>query len=240
MHSFDIPKNKIEAGNKEEKFKKIVADLFERGLDDENCIGFHGTSLESIEYLMKNGHLPGQVEEDEKYGYGKGEFFFYPKGEVFSGKESPFKEEFESDKEIMERAESYANVLSQTHYIIAKLELDLGNPKHQYIGRVLQLGLSDEAEDMIDDFIKKGKTKKEIYKILNESKNRKGVVIGIDKKVFDGFQCKVGHPSDEDGNYLHMNCATGMDIIFITGIEPMGQQEWDYLTELQKRSNVGT
>jgi hypothetical protein len=32
-----------------------------------------------------------------------------------------------------------------------------------------------------------------------------------------------------------MNCTNGLDISFIAGIEPMGQQEWDFLTELQKK-----
>jgi hypothetical protein len=72
------------------------------GLISENCIGYHGTSLESVQYLLKNEVLGGEI-------------YYFP---VEHNREGPL---------MMARAA--AESIAFRHYIASKLGLDLASPE---------------------------------------------------------------------------------------------------------------
>jgi hypothetical protein len=232
------PKNEGDGKeNKDRENKKEVeehlVEVFEKGLEDEECIGYHGTSLEAVEYMLEHGHLPGSCEADSEYGYEKGSLFFYPRKAAFP--DYPGSENFfDNDEDAIRDTKVYADIIARFHYIVKALGLDLGNPEHQYLGRVLGEGDSPEAEEIIAKLItERGKTRQEIKDILRDAQKRKGVVISLDKKILEKHKLGAGDDSLA-GQDLRVICPEGLDFMNISGLEPAGQEEWDFFKTLVK------
>lgn len=63
----------IDFTNSEQRQQALyVASIFERGVDEGKVIGYHGTSIEALSLLIRQGFLPGSKIDD-----------LYPQGPVF-------------------------------------------------------------------------------------------------------------------------------------------------------------
>ncbi len=220
---------RAESGTELRKREKAIVAIFEKGLDDEEAIGYHGTSLEAVEHLLRMGHLPGASEPDKSYGYEKGDLFFFPQKAQIPDRLLSSKAH-DDNREAIEDTTDYANVIAARHYILTKLGLDLGNPDDQVVGHELQDGVdSEEACRITEELIKKGWKRKEILKIIDDSRDRKGVILTLSKDVLGKYKLGVG----DDVHDLRVTSGNSLDIKFISGLEPLGQEEWDFFENLQ-------
>ena len=204
-----------------ERIKHIVQ-LFETGLDSEDCVGYRGTSLESMEYIVNNGVLLGRL-----YGASR-EIYFFPFKSKFQN--HPLRDTFPDEHDVIERTSQYAGQNAESHYLIRLLDLDIENAKDY----VESLMLS-EGDYFMDEILKKhpklGFRRSNLLKIIHEAEKRKGFILGLNSKVLQSFKI-MGSCDIKEGD-LKIVCPNGLPYKYLSGIEPLGQEEWDYLVKIQ-------
>ncbi len=211
------------------RLKKIL-ELFAKGLDDsENCIGYHGTSTEAINYLLKNGYLAGRrdCEAKDKNLPQKGDFYFMPIREHLSAFQEFKREE---DKDPIKYAENYAHFISAGDYFLTNLNLDITNQEYISFSRRFLFDDDPEAEEF---FLSKGFSKQLLDSVAREAQKRKGVIIGIHKNALDKHVPTYGDGGDD----LRFSLPSeGLSYEYLSGIEPLGQEEWDYFIKIKESS----
>ncbi len=209
---------------------KKILELFSRGLNDsENCIGYHGTSVEAINYLLKNGCLPGRrdSETENKSLPQKGDFYFMPIREHLLGLQEFKREETQDPTKY---AENYAHFISAGDYFLTNLNLDIENQEYISFSRRFLFDDDPEAEEF---FLSKGFSKQLLDSAAREAKKRKGVIIGIHKNALDKYVPKYGDGGDD----LRFSLPSeGLSYEYLSGIEPLGQEEWDYFIKIKESS----
>lgn len=241
--SFDSKNPREQEAKKMEREKALVR-LFESEFDDEeHCIGYHGTSLEAIEYLIKNGGLPGNTMG----GPGKlqnmpGTLNFFPIDErfqkQFAGKLVTLKEAGEDDP--VHSIDKYAENAAFIHRALSILDLPISNPN--FYSALLQLhgtltAMVDRESKLKEDLASAakitGKSKKEIMAAVNKAKARRGIVIGLHQKIIDsGLKIGLG---DHDEGDLQIHLTAGLTPDLISGLDPLGKEELDFFLKLQKK-----
>ncbi len=206
-----------------ENRKKKLASLFESGLDSEDCIGYHGTSLEALEYMIEHGYLPGNSDQDKINA-----IHFYPLRSAFKDVHSntPLEEN------VVKEAAGYASDISGEHYFLKKLNIPFDNEETRLKSRYLVIGCPNDPSDPNAEynyFLKMGVDKRALDEALFEARKRKGVVLSFNNEIVKSFKIMPGDPGD-----LKIITPNGLSLDYISGIEPMGQKEWDYLEKLQK------
>src|SRR3989344_1618615 len=60
--------------------QRYLVNEVNRGLTYDGCIGFHGTTMDTIMYVMKHGIIPGRTapEQTGKYTIYSGDIHFWP------------------------------------------------------------------------------------------------------------------------------------------------------------------
>ena len=209
---------------KEERIKKIIS-LFERGMDTKDSVGYHGTSIESIEFLLENGHLPGGYDPEDGGNY----LYFWPKKSKFEG--NPLHDGLIEEKDALGMAEYYADELAKTHFLMKRFGLDMDDGKKTRMVRDLFSPVShDEAYKSLLDL---GIDKKELDFEIRQAEKRKGVVLSLNSNILESHSALPGD-TEED---LRIAIPEGLKLDFISGLEPMGDKEWKYFENLQdKRS----
>ena len=224
-----------EGGNqeKQEKIKRVIQ-LFEAGLDSPDCIGYHGTSLEAMDFLIEHGHLPGggydkgsttDIPDGEKYLY------FFPKKSEFSKHE--LADSFLEDEEILEETKGYSQGIAGSHYLLKKLGLNIDDQDLEFKARCLTGRIPIDAEEEYQHFIGLGINEKVLDKTIEEAKKRRGVILVLSKKVLESHVISNG---DEEGGDLRILIPEGLTLEFLSGIEPVGQEEYRYFATLQKQN----
>ena len=239
MNPFEKPKVFLESNPKEQakKVKERLLEAFETGLDDKESIGYHGTSLESIKMLLDKGILPGSSGDEDTVDYGKGALFLFPRKSVFP--EYYATGEF-SDENALEYARDYAEFLGRYHYIANSLGLDLDKTEDRNVGKSLARrdsgipGDAEEAKETVEVLVsKKGMSREKINAVLDKSKSRKGVIITFSKNTLDDYKTVKGDDTSHIQD-IALICPKGLEYKYISGIEPLGQEEWDFFEKLQK------
>lgn len=212
---------------KEERVKKLI-DLFEMGLDSDDCIGYHGTSLEAIEFMIENGQLPGgkfgHIDSDDSWLY-------------FSPKE-PMRDDYKGrGLDQLEDAKGYAEDIAQGHSLLKQLGLDIGNKDFEIKARHLATNDPNDLNDPDAEynfFLGLGIEKKLLDKSIKKARKQKGVVLGLSKK---GLSDQTILPGDKGGEDMRVHVPNGLSIDFLSGLEPLGDEEWDYFEKLQEKNN---
>ncbi len=213
----------------EERIQALVK-LFEAGLDDEEeTIGYHGTSLEAIQYMIKNGHLPGGMAVSPQGEAVQGDtLFFYPAPGY-----KPILQ-FETNDAVIDACRSYAGILAEVHYAMGKFGLDINDWQQvSMIKSLVVLGRGDPEFDEASAFLQaRGFKKNYIFKIIREAEQRKGVVLALSKKMLDRYS-----PQDagETGAEYMVHIPEGLNVSEICGLDVKGQQEWDFFAKLQEQ-----
>ncbi len=225
----DILDEKEKAAQEFEKQQreKQVVELFEMGLDDEeNTAGYHGMSLETLQFLIEQGHIPGYSREEVSSLVEPGDLFFVAIPECFP----------EFDKLIQtnryespdKHAAGYANDLGKSHYILKQLGLPLNNT--EIMVAVIQAEDDQESFDLLVQ--KSGKKIDEIKKIFRDARKRKGIVVALSKSLFTSDK-HIRYGDDEAD--LRIQLPNGLTLKDIVGIDPQGQEELKFLEKLQEK-----
>lgn len=215
---------------KKDRMKKLV-ELFEAGMDSKECIGCHGTSMESVEFLIEHGHLPGgkfeHIGSEERWIY------FFPEESHFP--DVPKEKKFRKIDALKEAA-GYADAIAKSHFLLKTLGLDIENEEFECVAR----GLATDNPNDINDpdaeynfFIKMGIDKKQLKKTVKEARKRKGVVLGFSEKLLEGH---LVMPGDSGENDLRISVPEGLKFEYLSGLEPMGDEEWEYFEKLQEEN----
>lgn len=218
--------------------KRRLVELFEKGLDDvRGTIGYHATSLESIEHLIKTGHLPGAATEEvrgpqDPSQLQKSDLYFYPRKSQFPDYDPKVSKYFPDEARVVFRTTVYAQDVASEHYFLSKLKLGLKNQEYKLGAGAL---LSGTGKSEIREFREKlnsiGISDDEIDQAKAEAKQRKGVVLGLSKKLLKEYKPISGDPEEGD---LRFNFPRGMDYTYISGIESIGEQERDFFRKLKE------
>lgn len=197
------------------EFLQQVQDLASKGVahDEHDLLGFHGTSVEAVKYLAMHGKMPVQ-------GACENEFYFCPK----TGKQylnGPRGE-----------AEKYAGINGVRSYLVGLLKSKGSDLSH---GDVMKVAESQsvmhcvfEDQEVVRDKIMgvlECTTIRQLENYYQKLRNRRrGVLLGIRSSVLAlGIQKSL----DEDLVLI----TEGLPIDYITGIEPLGDFEWDQILE---------
>lgn len=187
-------------------FPKMVANLFESGLQRQDIGGFHGTTIEAIRHLANFGTLPTT-------GTYADVFYF-----------AQIDDKNQAQDQI-KRATAYAEWNAKKRFILDRLPFKPKDPE------VFMYALaSDKLYDEIAlESISHGMTKDQLARLFNSanSSNRRGVLLSLSSDI---LQLPLSH---EDENQSSTVIPGGLSINYINGIEPLGQYEWDVLVEMQ-------
>jgi hypothetical protein len=206
-------------------YEKKVAELFEKGLD-ESSFGYHGTSIEAVQKLADTGKLPNG-------GRHPGRLYIAPmnaEAAVFTPRQS---------------AESYANWNAKKHFILPHLPFEPATEDVEALSEYCSVNMGGKMREidykmhdkkgeirrLISKCEKGGLSEDALVKLRREAKNRKGVIIALSASLPKGFK-----PNTQKGvpNECYIDTPEGLPIEYITGIEPLGQHEWDVLMEMQR------
>ncbi len=209
-------------------YEKKVAELFEAGLDSEDVFGYHGTSIEAMQKLAETGRLPNG-------GRHPGRLYIVP----MSNKLNPFTPR--------EDAESYADWNAKKHFIRSYLPFEptaedmenlseycssnMGGKMREVDYQILDA--KGEIRRLIEKCEKNGLGEDQLVKLRRKAKSRKGVIIALSNSLSSDFELKSQENVPKE---CYIEVPDGLPIEYVTGIEPVGQYEWDALAKMQKKT----
>lgn len=189
------------------EYKKRIAELFEIGLDSNDIYAWHGTTIEAIQHLARTGKLPASGS----YG---AELFYVPEG-------------IGSHEGDQQHAEVYAQWNATKYYILERLKFKPGDmEKFMYM-------FDDDKllNEFIHEAMEHGMDKKDVRHLIREAEvKRKGVLVTLSKRMKEDFEEKADVADDQRS----VITSDGLPLDYITGIEPLGQYEWEELEKLQQ------
>jgi hypothetical protein len=188
-------------------FSMEVSRLFELGIQD-TPYAWHGTSVDAILYLAEHGELPAS-------GSSGSEFFFAP--------------EYLAPGEQEEHGKHYAWWNASKVYITQKLPFEVKD-KERFMYMF-------EDDELLESFIKEeasphGITEEQLVGLFKETTAQcEGVLLGISSSITQDFKEGAFAGKDQKSVIIPQG---GLPIKYITGIEALGQYEWDQLITVQE------
>jgi|GEM_PF-5623824 len=217
--------------------ERICAALFERGLDDKDIVGLHGTSIEALQQLIATGNLPtGDGPGNEGYIY------FYRPDEVESGLNET---SIESYAQIHAFEDRFAAILGldrqrDDRFIVAvwhAVETCARGGAYPDLTEVnletLQAVSPGEYDRILEEYVQRIGIKP-VMQAAADAVARNGVVIGL-KTSIERFQPESVRSIGDEGHRIRV--PEGIPLADIAGLEPVGQYEYDYFVQLQERVN---
>lgn len=230
----------IERIKREEK----LAALFEQGLDSPDIIALHGTSLEALSELIKSGRLPSGKTEG-----GVGYLYFFrldvPVPEDFLNGETP-------EENIQGGVKMYAKDLAYEASLCRILGLDF-NEDREFLEMLERIrsqhelrSIAGRGEELVEAHLLNGSKHQDIIagyiekygfpaikSAFGESIERKGIIIGLNKEILNHNPQSAYQELDDEG--WRINLPEGIPLEYISGLEPIGQPEYDFFIALQEK-----
>jgi hypothetical protein len=219
--------------------KRLLLDAYKRGLDDEKCIGYQGTSIETLEHMLDKGGIPGHTGlfSANKRLPQLGDLYFYPRLSNFPKKILP--ELFNRDgipaswKEFAaDDSAALAAVRAAGHFFAWFLNLDLAEFRFH-----AECYVEDYPQRTIETRIAYKKFKK--YNLSNHdlawavyyARKRSGVVLGLSEEALEVYPPTIGDGGDD----FRINVfPRGLDPKYLAGIAALGEQEKAWFSRLEK------
>lgn len=234
----------LNEGQKIIEREQRVARLFEEGLDAPDIIALHGSSLEAIQELIQTGRMP-TGKTDGCIGYIYVFRLDQPVPEVFLAGET-------QEENIMGGARMYAGGLSFEASLVKSLQLDymrdssfleaMDDIRFRYglkISTNSSVDLTEEFlfnspqyDEVLRQYIQKYGFEK-IKTAFHEAFARKGIIIGLNQKVLELNPQSAYEEFNDEG--WRINLPNGLSLDYISGLEPVGQIEYDYLENIQRK-----
>jgi len=227
--------------------KKKVYEAFSNSLNSGNIVMYHGTSLVVLENIIQTGRQKGTnyTREDKEMHLciREGDIFAFPirgKTHDITNQGAPSKEE------ALKWTCSYANSISLIHYFWTTLNMrsipsqdediiisgsKTTNPIHWFFDKYqpnIKIDRQPEIEIVYPIYsllIKNGFNQTEIDELVEKSKKKKGIVIGLSNSVIEN---NTVLPGNDGRDIRFLNCS----IDDILGIKPLDQESYDFLNNL--------
>lgn len=212
--------NENQPNSTETYMRSLLAREYERGLTPNGCAGFHGTSVETIEFAMKNGHIPGSTALAAlTESVQPGDLFYFPPATV------------DNVDQLAAELTIYARNIAAVHFVLGKLQLDKDSPV--YYNAAADLTQPHPFHPELYRNARKilGVSPTEAVALEKQASNRKGVVLGISEDVFQQYSSLPGDPGENDARIRTVN---GLPVRFIRGIMPLGGEDSRILRSILK------
>ncbi len=216
---------------KSERIRHLL-NAFEEGMNSPNIIGYHGTSIETIKYITEYGILPGsEVNKLSTSKEGCPEFsIYYLKSSKKDAVIFETSGKFYNDK-LLKGAADYAEIIATEHYFMSQLGMNLNTNK-----RITFVDIEEHTKYR-EQFMKKhnfSKTQIDVAIKATLKAKPKGVILGISRNALREYSWTE---TDEGGELAEVVIKIPKGFIYknIADIEPQGQAEYNYFTELQNR-----
>jgi hypothetical protein len=225
--------------------RKFLSDLFKRtgeGGRRRDVVMYHGTSVETLEYLIEHGALPGQAADTELHP--KGSVFTVPDVRRIPYAKNPSKWlqlNIPPDEAMtLADAELYANLVAERHYVMRELGISMTVPDTEEALQHLLYG--DEADpDIISDEPVRVRMEEllalpRIREVLAAAKGRKGVILGIkrsaivDDPELEGFG--LGDPGE--GDVKLMTGTKGLKIEHLGEVRALGTDGTEFFERIRQ------
>ena len=177
----------------------------------------HGTSVEAVSMLLKDGNLPPSTKEGLE-----GQFYFVPVSRNFerSPYNIPLRQRKYTKSQAISTAKYYASLSAMEFF----LENQLGFlPEWFYDVPHTKTNLRAWLE--YDKKVTLSPQK--IKSLVNNLLNRKGVIIEPDERIFEFPYVQGGDPS-----YLSFTIPNGIPLSHVGRIQPLGEIERNSLMSL--------
>ena len=126
-------------------------------------------------------------------------------------------------------AESYANLNGQRLYIEQNLPVEVRD-HNLFVGAVMNI-FFQRSEYCKEVLVPQGYSWLEFEALCNKAEQaRKGVLLGFSEEIATDF---VLDTSNEDSAEYSFVALGGLSIAYLSGIEPLGDYEWNVMTTLQ-------
>lgn len=216
------------------------------GLNPEETVLIHGTSIEATLDLIRTGKL--QVKDysrkprNEQY---KNYLFFTPNGDHFNrvalSDGTYVNMECDWENALID-GEIYAGFNASYHYITSNLgftpkrRIDVAGMMKKTMEELLEGVIeSKELKLFLKELDSKGIPKSRAMELVRSSWQRKGVLLGIGKNIFDQ---KIENGKDTPGEEVCIYLPNGLDRRYVNGIHPIGVIERRLLREYLTNSPV--
>ncbi len=193
---------------------------------DKRHGGIHGTSIEAITHIIQNGVLPGRNPIDREMHYEPGDISFFPTYMLRPVAER-VKLRFSRGPTVMiDDVRGYAKLISTEHGLLTRFGYQVGNPDG--VRAVKDLIWYEERDRLRNH----GNTDAQIDNVLKEVSTLKGFLLGFSPDIQNapGLEFTKGDPEEGDIN-IRTN-ARGLSYRYISGIQPLGPIEKDFLDSL--------
>lgn len=225
-----------------------VSECFQEGLSTiENSLGYHGTSIQAIQYLLREGRLPptthascgwlGPPDGESPRGIsGPGCFYFMPVAQHFPD-HANF-EHFVSTRSAISLAGDYARTNAFTHALLEKLNLNFDDSVHyQLCSEIAEAWIEGRTAPearfhalqmypQLADDPRLGETR--AIAAIRQAKDARGVIIVLERCADQIFSVVNGDVPED----LALDARNGIPLEAIRGIEPRGDAEFDFLDSL--------
>lgn len=210
-----------------------------------NRIGYHGTSLQTIEYVLEEGILPGgsieNPQRESAVAASLNKVHFYPIKEAMQlHRRTRY---FLSEREAFQKASEYAGDIAKVHSVLSAFDIPLTDGAAQTRAMIMT-GFAEPStgqyQEAFAEFLAVNRSVSE--KALRETlifamENAKGIVLGIDRAALDGSV--VNMSKGEEVAELVMDIPHGLSHRYIASIDPQGNLEYEFLDDLQQRLEKG-
>jgi hypothetical protein len=220
--------------------KTKIVKLWEKGLETTDCIGYHCTTLEAIQYSINHNGIPGRTgnSDPDPTLPQIGDIYFLPRLLTFPFEKLPdllamgridrSEEEF-----ALREAEMTADSTAMAHKLCSFLKLDIsiyGNAAENYLEDL------DRERKSLDYFeAERALTglkldKKLISQAVDAARKRKGVIIGLKRSALELYPLSEG----DAGNDFRLSTGKeGLILNALSGIKSLGPEETLYFQNLK-------
>ena len=238
-----------------ERINQLVS-VLDRSFDTDNVLGYHGTSIEVLQYLIEHGRFAGMTARTDTY-YKKGDLYFYPRLQALPKKfQKLYERKRHSDDDRIQGAMVYAKMLAADHAFAAQVGWPMGDDRFSLIclsswvtslfklSRVRQKRNWTRAEQHeyqeLMEFRRTCRLDKAAFlSAALTAVKRKGVILALDKKILRHHSI---HPGDDfkppfimhsEPGDLFIRGGKGLDYKFICGIKLLGSEEESFMAHLK-------
>ncbi len=207
---------------------KFSRNILKDDLDFEETVLVHGTSIETVLALLKKGRLEKESFTSKKLRTSEEDYlFFMPTTEHFQRREHPLFLRIQKLKyfgDTLAEAETYAKDCAFEHYLTSQL----GEKPYVHLGDY-------DLDYVFDRYLRqargKGFSEAKARDMVREALKRKGVLLGIDEKI---FELKI-EPAFDEKDEVCICLPEGLDGKYVSGVLPLGKIEKKLLEEFFER-----
>lgn len=230
----------------------IIKRLVNNGIHTDDCIGYHGTSIEAFNYYLRNGVIPGSTikeEPDSPHLPQIGDLYFYPFDRTIVELKEAEERDFCTKEESLSSGIVIAEALARKHFVLGKLQIPLEMAgEYGYLDNLViapfPLWLPSGLPFLRNDYWKKPSVanpdyhdyhavvdllpKNGIKKLIKQSRFASGIVVGISRRVVDHKSLRFG----DEGHDMRINIRQSSPSEAFSGITLMGKYESNWLSKL--------